>query len=80
MTDYDSVSAAAHKMPIPDKLRLIDELAATLPDDQPPALSPEWLTEIERRSAEIDAGKVTSEPWPQVRQRLMKQVGLDRAD
>jgi putative addiction module component (TIGR02574 family) len=80
MTEYDSILAAAHKMPIADQLRLIDELAATLPDDQPPALTAEWLAEIERRSAEIDAGKVSPEGWPQIRERLFTQVGLKRAD
>jgi putative addiction module component (TIGR02574 family) len=80
MTDYDSVLAAAFNMPIADRLRLIDELAASVPDDQPPALSQQWLAEIERRSTEIDAGAVTTQPWPEVRQQLFSQVGLKRAD
>ena len=80
MSHYDSIFDAANKMPIADRLRLIDDLAATLPDDQPPSLSDEWLTEINRRSDEIDAGTLTAEPWPQIRERLFKQVGLDRAD
>mgnify|MGYP003352846332 CR=1 FL=1 len=44
------------------RLRLIDELAASVPDDQPPTLSQEWTDEIQRRSAELDAGTVTAEP------------------
>ena len=80
MTEYDSVLAAAVKMPVGDQLRLIDELAAALSDDQPPSLSPQWLAEIERRTSELDAGQVTPESWPQVRQRLFKQVGLSGAD
>jgi len=34
-------------------------LEASVPDDQPPALSEQWLAEISRRSAEIDSGAVT---------------------
>ncbi|HZZ29373.1 MAG TPA: addiction module protein [Pirellulales bacterium] len=80
MNDYDSILAAASSMPIADQLRLIDELAASVPDDQPPTLSKQWLAEIERRSAEIDSGTVTTQPWPEVRQQLFSQVGLKRAD
>jgi putative addiction module component (TIGR02574 family) len=80
MSDYDSVLAAAVELPVDDRLRLIDELAASVPDDRPPALSPEWLAEIARRSDELDAGTVQAEPWPQVRERLRRKAGLDRAD
>ena len=55
MLEYDSVKQAAFQMSVGDRLRLIDDLAATLPDDQPPSLSSEWLEEIGRRSAEIDS-------------------------
>ncbi|HTQ39690.1 MAG TPA: addiction module protein [Pirellulales bacterium] len=80
MSDYDSILSAAFNMAIADRLRLIDELAASVPDDQPPTLSKQWLAEIERRSAEIDSGKVTPQPWSDVRQQLFSQVGLKRAD
>lgn len=77
MTDYQSVLSAAAQLSVADRLRLIDDLAATVPDDKPPTLSPEWLSEIERRSAEIEAGTVSTVPWAEVRERLHKKVGLD---
>jgi len=80
MTDYDSIFAAASNMPVVDRLRLIDELAADMPDDQPPTLSNAWLEEIKKRSAEIDAGTVTMQPWPEVRKQLFSQAGLNGAD
>jgi putative addiction module component (TIGR02574 family) len=80
MLEYDSVRQAAFQMSIGDRLRLIDELAAALPDDQPPSLSSEWLEEIGRRSAEIDSGAVATEPWPQIRQRVFNQLGLNGVD
>ncbi len=77
---FDSVLSAASQLPVGDRLRLIDALASSVPDDSPPSLSADWLAEIERRSADIDAGKVTTIPWEQVRSDLFKKVGLDRAD
>lgn len=79
MLDYESVLSAAAQLSVADRLRLIDELAGSVPDDEPPTLSPEWLAEIERRSAEIDTGTVSTIPWEEVRQRLQKKVGLDGA-
>ncbi len=39
MTDYNSIFAATSNLPVTDRLRLIDELAAGMLDDQPPTLS-----------------------------------------
>ena len=80
MPEYDSVFSAASQLSVHDRLRLIDDLAASVPDDQPPSMSKEWLVEIERRSAEIDSGAVRPEPWLDVRQRLFRKHGIDRAD
>ena len=80
MSDYQSVRSAAVALSVPDRLRLIDDLAASVPDDQPPSLSDDWLSEIDRRSTEIDLGRVKTESWGSVRQRLVHQVGLDDTD
>jgi putative addiction module component (TIGR02574 family) len=80
MPEFQSVLADAVQLSVTDRLRLIDELAASVPDDEPPSLSEAWLAEIERRSAEIDAGVVTPEPWAEVRTRIFRQLGVDRAD
>ena len=80
MPDFQSVLSAASQLPVTERLQLIDELAATVPDDTPPALSEAWLEEIERRSAEIDAETVTAESWPQIRQRLFDKLDVRRED
>lgn len=80
MSSFESILSAASQLPVPDRLRLIDALASSVPDDSPPSLSPEWLAEIERRSAEVDSGACVPIPWDQVRGELFKKVGLDRAD
>lgn len=80
MSNYDTVYSAASQLPIADRLKLIDDLAASVPDDQPPSLSEAWLKEIDRRSNEIDAGVVKTESWPEVRSRLFKKYGMESAD
>jgi len=80
MSEYDSILSAASQLPVTDRLRLIDELASSVPDDQPPALSEAWLAEIERRSAEIDSNAIKTEPWPAVRERLFRKHGVNGAD
>ncbi len=80
MSDYQTVFSAASKLPISERLRLIDELSSSVPDDAPPSLSDEWLEEIDRRSAEIDTGAVSTEAWSSVRERLMRKFGVDGAD
>lgn len=42
--------------------------AADLPFDDA------WLAEVQRRSAEIDAGTATLTPWPEVKQRVRKRL------
>ncbi|WP_417747250.1 addiction module protein [Rosistilla oblonga] len=70
MSQYQDILANATQLPINDRLRLIDDLASSIPDDHPPRLSPEWLAEIDRRSNEIDAGTAETENWSTLRDRL----------
>ena len=78
MTEYESILSAASQLSVDERLRLIDDLAASVPDDRPPLLSPEWHAEIERRSAEIDSGAVTPVAWETVRKDLFGRVGLEQ--
>ena len=80
MPEYESIFSAAAELSVADRLRLIDDLAASVPDDQPPTLSGKWLAEIERRSAELETGSVTPEPWADIRTRLFHKHGIGDAD
>lgn len=80
MSDYQSVASAAFQLPIGERLRLIDELASSMPDDQPPHLSDTWLREIDRRSSEIDSRAVATEDWADIRDRLFTRHGAENAD
>jgi putative addiction module component (TIGR02574 family) len=79
MAEYESVLSAAFELTVPERLRLIDELASTVPDDQPPHLSEAWLAEIERRVAELESGAVEGDSWEDVQQRLQRITGRGRA-
>ena len=80
MSNYESILSAASQLPVGDRLRLIDELASSVPDDQPPQLSDAWLREVDRRSSEIDAGAVVTEDWADIRARLFTKHGVDGAN
>ena len=79
MLDLDAIVSEASQLTVADRLRLIDRLAASVPDDQPPSLSEQWIAEIGRRSREIDQGAVTTESWDSVRDRLFHKYGVDGA-
>ncbi len=79
MLDFDAIVLEASQLTVADRLRLIDRLAASVPDDQPPSLSEQWMVEIDRRSKEIDSGAVTTEPWDSIRSRLFHKYGVEGA-
>ncbi len=67
MSTYETLLADAAKLSVADRIRLIDAIEETLPDGSLPPLSDEWLAEIRKRSAELEAGAVETIPWEQVR-------------
>jgi putative addiction module component (TIGR02574 family) len=78
MLDYDTLLADASRLPVAVRIRLIEALWDTVPDDVAPSLSEEWLAEIERRSTEFDSGRVSSTPWEQIRAAALKRANLAR--
>jgi len=77
MSTFDDVLDAAQSLPASDRVRLIDALWDSVPPDQWPSPSEEWIAEAQRRSAEYDAGRMSASPWPEVRQRARRKAGLD---
>ena len=74
MTTYDEVLRSASTLPETDRARLIEELLGGLnPVDAAP-LEDAWLTEVERRSDELDAGTVQGIPWATVRANVRQKV------
>ncbi len=79
MTSYEAIFTAAARLPADERVRLIDDLS-TIDSTEPPTLSSAWLSEIEQRSKEIDAGTANLVAWDEVRTRVRKKVGLDGAN
>ena len=77
MNDFDSVLAAAQRLPQDDRLRLIDALWDSVPPDSEALFSEEWANEIERRVAEVDAGASTV-PWTEVRDAALRRIGRSK--
>jgi putative addiction module component (TIGR02574 family) len=76
MADYESLLSDACELPVEQRVRLIEALWDTVPQDAAPPLSEEWLAEIQRRSAEFDAGGVETIPWETVRNESLRRIGL----
>jgi putative addiction module component (TIGR02574 family) len=77
MSTYSDIFIAAQTLPPVDRLRLIDALWDTVPAEELPPPSPEWIAEAQRRTAARKAGETTTLSWPEVRARARKKAGLD---
>jgi putative addiction module component (TIGR02574 family) len=80
MPDYETVLAEARRLPLVERVQLIEALWDTLPADSLPPLTDEWLAEIKRRSAEYDSGLIDTVPWEQVRADALRRAGLTVPD
>ncbi len=78
MIDLETLLSNAVQLPVADRLQLIEALWETVPEDSVPPLSNEWLEEIERRSADFDAGLVETVPWNQVREEALRRLKSDK--
>ena len=76
MPDYETVLADARRLPLVDRIQLIESLWDTLPADSLPPLSDEWIAEIQRRSAEYDSGLAQTVRWEQIRADALRRAGL----
>ena len=76
MPSYETILTDASRLPVVDRIHLIEALWDTLPADTPPPLSDEWIAEIQQRSAEYDSGSVPTIPWEQVRAEALHRAGL----
>jgi putative addiction module component (TIGR02574 family) len=77
MPDFESLLSDASQLPLGQRIQLIEALWDTVPDDALPPIRSEWKSEIDRRSAEYDAGLAQPIPWEQVRADALRRAGLD---
>jgi len=77
MTTIQSILSSANELSVGERLALIDALWETVPPAALPPLTAEWRAEIQRRSAELDAGTVSTTPWSNVREEAFRRHGID---
>ena len=75
-TPYDEIAADAMKLPLKDRVRLAQELAASLDDKIEIGVEALWFTEAERRLKELRSGQVegvdSDEAFQNARRALKK--------
>lgn len=74
MPTYETLLVDASRLPVPDRIQLFDAIWDTFPEDSLPPLSDEWAAEIQKRSAEYDAGGVETVPWDQVKADALQRL------
>lgn len=80
MTTFESVLTAACQLSVNERLRLLDEIAATLPEDLPVQSDDELRSVVARRSAEVSAGIAVTEDWRDIRQQAFDGLGVQVED
>jgi putative addiction module component (TIGR02574 family) len=80
MVPYEALLADAIRLPVADRIQLIDAIWETLPASSLPPLSDEWVAEIQRRSAEVDAGSAETVSWEQVKADALRRAGVTVPD
>jgi putative addiction module component (TIGR02574 family) len=66
----EQILQTALSLPAEEQLELIDALLAAQEEGRP--LDEAWMTEVRRRSAELDAGVVAPIPWSEVKKQLRR--------
>lgn len=70
------VTQAAVRLPEQDRIRLVEEVLASLDVEghSQAVIDRAWREEVERRSREIDEGRVKLVPWSKVKTLLKRQL------
>lgn len=80
MATVESLLADAARLPVAARIQLIDAIWDTLPADSLPPLNDEWRAEIERRSAQYDAGATETVSWEKIRDEALRRAGVTMPD
>ncbi len=66
MADFDSILHEAQQLSEADRIRLMEALWQTVPDDADFPLHPAWADELQRRVNVIESGSAATVPWSTV--------------
>jgi len=67
------VFSEALSLPVGERARLAHDLLTSLDETRDPGAAEAWLSEIDRRSREVEAGVASTEAWETVRARLTER-------
>jgi putative addiction module component (TIGR02574 family) len=70
----EQLLTSAMNLPEGERLDLAEALFAASEPPAPELSGDDWLAELQRRSAQIDAGEVVLTPWEEVKQRVRARV------
>jgi putative addiction module component (TIGR02574 family) len=70
----EQIREAAMNLDPNDRESLADELYASITDEEHDKLEAAWISEIERREADLAAGRVQAVPVDEAIDRLLKKV------
>ena len=76
MSELEAVLADACRLPVLDRIQLIEAIWDTMPTDELPPLTEEWIAMVHQRSAEYDAGAVQTVSWEEVKRDALRRVGI----
>jgi putative addiction module component (TIGR02574 family) len=66
---------ALRRLPVAERLLLVEDLWDSIATDTPAAdipLTPELIAELDRRVADLESGRERAIPWAEVRERILK--------
>jgi putative addiction module component (TIGR02574 family) len=70
----DAILADALRLSADVRAQLAAELLASLDGPSDPDAEAAWQAEIQRRVADLDAGRTKLEPWENVKRRIEKTI------
>jgi putative addiction module component (TIGR02574 family) len=75
--DAQEILKDALALPVEERSELVDSLLESLEPD--PEIEEAWRQEVVRRAADVDAGRIKTTPWPEVRARLIADLSDDES-
>jgi putative addiction module component (TIGR02574 family) len=77
MATFQDVLSAARTLNATERIHLAEALWDEIPLADWPLPDAEWIAEAQRRSAELDAERMSAATWQEVQARACQKAGLD---
>jgi len=74
-SNMEHVLSDALALPSVDRVELVEAILASLQPEDCPPFDESWREVVQRRSAELQTGKVVPVPWAEVKRKAREQNG-----